>query len=339
MFQKSAKPVAKTLSSSSHKKRVREADAAMTPTPFSTSSSLVHLCRMVITTNLERYPPEAFGVCDGDEWETLVRLRHARTQPKRRWRSSGNHSSCAPGSLSSTSNHSTASSVENGGIDGTGRMVPAIADKIMIAIEICNPHLSDCETTDYLVWKDCVEYKFRRGTCSSRSGAALLMTRPTALLLPWPILIQNLQRYASRLVPLSSSTQSSCEDISEAIEALRTTPMNVTLLKDSGVGKIVKKAIKRVDVEHKEQLEGLLAIWMVMAQEDGVVSGDATMVKATSTKHDDASSKTTRTDLKLAATCQSWRHLFRVLWNRNEEIRTQQGKRMREIRNNVSGLL
>jgi TFIIS helical bundle-like domain len=283
------------------------------------STTLVDLCRIVITTNLERYPPEAFGVCDCDEWQAIVRLRHARTQPKRRW--------CGGGTTHGARSSCTqaASKGKNAGIDGTGRMVPAVSDKVIFAIEACNPHLSDSPVVDALVWKDCVEYKFRRGDCG-----ALLISRPIALYQPWPLFVQELQNHASHLVPSS-------ESMDEAIDALRRTPMNVALLKDSGVGKRVKKAIKHVGPNHKGQLESLLKSWMDMAANDGVFVG--ANLSNTSEKAPKQDETTTRADLALAETCHSWRHLFLALQQRNEEIRNSQGKRMREIRKNVRPIM
>lgn len=45
-------------------------------------SSLVSLCRSVVVANLERYPPETFGICDEEEWIAIVKLRHNSTRPK-----------------------------------------------------------------------------------------------------------------------------------------------------------------------------------------------------------------------------------------------------------------
>lgn len=283
-----AVPVQKAKQQQQH--RLKKAPASIAS--HHAKTSLVALCRAVVTTNLERYPPESFGICDPDEWQAIVRLRHASTQPKR-----------VIGAAVT-------------GLDGTGRLVPAVAEKLLHAIEECNPHLSDCPVADTLMWKDCVEYRFRRG-----AG----LTRPTALHLPWPLLVHELQVQANHLM---TSSASPTVDIQEVINILRAAPMNVALLKDSGVGKTVKKAIKKVDAEWKTQLEDLLSVWMEMAATDGVVSSN------TQTKHDD----TTQEDLELAETCHSWRQLFAVLKHRNEELRTTQGKRMREIRNNVCSL-
>jgi hypothetical protein len=270
-------------------------------TSHRSSTSLVDLCRSVIIANLERYPPDAFGICDPGEWQTIISLRHARTQPKK----------VMAGVLTSS-----------GGLDGTGRLVPAVSEKVLLAVEECNPHLADCKVTDTLLWKDCVEYRFRRGG----------LTRPVALQLPWPLLVEQLQTEANLLL----SSDASPSEIREAVDVLRRTPMNVSLLKDSGVGKIVKRAIKKatiVDAESKCKLEDLLSTWMEMAANSGVVS-HVTELPAQSpaaAKHDDAS----HDDLQVAETCRTWRQLFAALRDRNEEIRTTQGKRMREIRKNV----
>lgn len=112
--------------------------------------------------------------------------------------------------------------------------------------------------------------------------------------------------------------------------------MNVNLLKDSGVGKTVKKAIKKpmgLDAELKSDLNDILSSWMEMAETNGVVvNAKESSGKLPAAKQDDS----TMEDLQVAETCQTWRQLFAALQHRNEELRTTQGKRMREIRKNVS---
>lgn len=253
------------------------------------SAPLAELCRAVVSTNLERYPPESFGICDPDEWQAIVKFRHASTQPKQRV---------------------TAST----GLEG--RIVPAVAEKVLQAIEDCNPHLAECPVTDTLLWKDCVEYRYRRGC----------LTRPVALHLPWPLLVQELQGQANLLL----QSEVSSEEMRHAIDTLRRSPMNVSLLKDSQVGKTVKRVVKfstALNDNAKTELRDLLVSWMEMATSD---SADVDGAKK------DIRESFTQDDLNLAETCYSWRQLFAALHHRNDEIRSIQGKRMREIRKNVS---
>ena len=120
--------------------------------------------------------------------------------------------------------------------------------------------------------------------------------------------------------------------------------MNVALLRDSGVGKAVKKILKKMkgsckDAEIRGQLEELLNRWVDMAESSGVGSDagkggfDANGVVPTSAKKKALEQDI---DLRTAESCMSWRQLFARLKNRNEKVMQSQGKRMREKRQNVS---
>jgi hypothetical protein len=265
--------------------------AAEPLSPSRRVDSLVRLCRRVITEKLDRYPPEAFNICDLDEWQALVALRHQRTQPK------------------------NANKDVSGALDDSGRLVPAVSEKFISAVEECNEHLAECSVADELLWKDCVEFKF------SRSGIA----RPVAFMLPWPLLVDRIKKAAEVLL----DSESSPEIMQESIHILLMSPMNITLLKDSGAGKLVKKAVKRkkgLSDAFRQQLNDILESWISMAASNGVYVKMA--AKNASPTHED--------DLKLAESCQTWRQLFALLKDRHESIRSNQGKRMREIRKNVS---
>jgi len=263
--------------------------------PFPT---LVDLCRNVINSNLERYPPQAFGIVDPTEWQALVQLRCASTKPR----------------------HASAS----GGLDGTGRLVPAVSDKVLLALEESNPHFAECSVADDLLWKTCVNFKFQRGG----------LTRPPALNQPWPLLVAEVKDAADTLLS-PTATQPERQN---AVDRIRQSPMNVALLRDSGVGKSIKKAIKKLDRECSDtsirnQLEELLSSWRDMAASSGI---EMTGKTAASRSAANAPASENGSDLKLAERCQSWRQLFAVLKHRNEEVLSSQGKRMREKRQNVS---
>lgn len=263
--------------------------------PFPT---LVDLCRNVINSNLERYPPEAFGIIDPTEWQALVSLRCASTKPR----------------------HASAS----GGLDGTGRLVPAVSDKVLFALEASNLHFAECPVADDLLWKTCVNFKFQRGG----------LTRPPALNQPWPLLVAEVKGASDTLLS-PTATQPERQN---AVDQIRQSPMNVALLRDSGVGKSIKKVIKKLDREGSDtsirnQLEELLSSWRDMAASSGV---EMTGKTAAGRKAASAPASDNGSDLKLAERCQSWRQLFAVLKHRNEEVLSSQGKRMREKRQNVS---
>jgi hypothetical protein len=208
--------------------------------------SLIHLCRTVVTNNIERYAPESFQICDVYEWEEIIKLRYTLTQPKKVTL----HLLQSPSVASITSTaHSNGSSTGTD-LDGNGRLIPAISVKVIQSIEACNVHLADCTVTDTLVWKDCVEYRFKRNVG--------LHIRPPILFLPWPLLVQEIQHYTQILASLltddendndtnSSSYRSkpSIKDINIAIQKLQSTTWNIALLRDTGVGKVVKKVLKK----------------------------------------------------------------------------------------------
>lgn len=266
--------------------------------------TLVDLCRRVINANLERYPPESFGILGTQEWQALMKLRFASTRPK----------------------HAEA----GGGLDGTGRLVPCVSHKFLSDVEAANPEFADCPIVDDMLWKACVEFKFKRGG----------LTRPQALLLPWPLQIAELQQ-AVELLQKSSATR---EVQQSALLKLLSSPMNVALLRDSGVGKAVKKVLKKMkdvhkDAEIRSQLEALLKSWMDMAESSGVGSNggnggfDANGVVPANTRKKASEQEI---DLAMAESCKSWRLLFAGLKKRNEKVMLSQGKRMREKRQSVS---
>ena len=221
----------------SDKNEIGHSNSAGTTIP-----SLVFLCRTVVTINLERYTPESFRICDIYEWEEIIRLRHTMTQPQQ------NH------------HHHH----QNDSLDGNGRLLPAISEKVLLPIEECNEHLNDSIVADNLVWKDCVEYHFKRS-----------VIRPPILFVPWPILVQQIQTQCGQILssliimedvnndkrnmnsrnvrltnhttlpPKHSQQLPTLEEIANAIYILQTTTWNIELLRDTGIGKIIKRVLKQ----------------------------------------------------------------------------------------------
>lgn len=267
---------------------VAERDRKQRPVVNLASTTLVELCQTVIVNHLERFPAYAFSVCGEDEFEALIRLRHAKTAPKE----------------------------GTGGLDGTGRVAPAIGDRFMAEVEEANPHLADSELVDQLVWKDCVEYRFRTGG----------LTRAKALELPWPLLVERIQTAAARVV-------TSLEN-HDALHTLERSVMNVPLLQASAAGKTVKKALKvhklQAGTELYQRLQSLLDKWKTLAADSGVAVHDVAQSPSS------CQSSEEQQDLITAESCHSWRQLFAILQQREETRRSNQGKRMREIRKNLA---
>lgn len=285
-------------------------------TLHSPNETLEARCRSVISANLERYPANALGILSEEMWDSIVRERNIKTTP----------------------NGGT------GGLDGTGRLLPAIPDRFMTQVEESNPHFADSAVADRLVWSDCVEYRFRSGG----------LTRPAVLRMPWPVLVNKLKRSGDTLIELLSSNEPSerNQELFELhVQTLSDSPMNVSLLQASGVGKSVKKFIKTcakknsssLDVHTERitkgsqsavsplvQLEQTLQRWKQMAANSGV------QIQTSEKDMEDNKETDEQTDMRLAETCQSWRQLFVVLQQREEKRRAEQGERMRKIRSNLA---
>lgn len=292
----------------------------------SIKDSLQSRCRSVIAANLERYPPEAMGILasDVEAWECIVRERNEKTKP----------------------------STGTGGLDGTGRLLPAVSDRFLAEVEQHNPLFSASAVVDRLAWKDCVEYKFRSGG----------LTRPAALQYPWPVLVNKLKRSGEALIELLNAETPSDRNqelLERYTHVLSKSPMNVSLLQASGVGKSVKKFINScakerpssIDVNTQRpmrgsqqsakvkfslaplaQLEETLQKWKDMAANSGVHQ-----VSTNDRQDDDEdASFDDQEDLRRAESCHSWRELFSVLQHRETQRRTNQGARMREIRKNLA---
>lgn len=249
--------------------------------------TLADRCRVVIVNDLERYPPEAFSILELEEWNKLVQLKDERTRP-------------------------TKFRLSTPGLDGTGRLVPAVSHQFLDEIESKCPHFADSTIADTLLWRNCVEKKFRRGG----------LTRPASLLQPWPELVQAIKSAAETVLNKDVPDETK----SAAVNVLSETPMNVSLLRDSGAGKLVKKAIKRgtlTFIDH-QVLQQVLSSWMDIASRDQAATASST----NAANLDD--------DLAQAEQCVSWRQLFHALQRREEHVRNSQGKRMRAIRRELA---
>jgi hypothetical protein len=217
-------------------------------------------------------------------------------------------------------------------------MNPAIGEKFMSEVERANPHLSLSEITDKLVWKDIVEWKFRVGGLS----------RPRGLLYPWPVLESLAESCGQTLLSIAKMTFIDDESRTMVIRTVKEIcdmPMDVTLLKSSGIGKAVKKFVKaccsneslkifddpisssNIRETPRTKLEAVLNSWMAMAASSGVQMKDSddahlNLAADTSCLH----------DLAKARKCNFWRDLYVTLDKYDEERRSNQGARMRERR-------
>lgn len=305
----------------------------------SSKNTLVARCRSVVVANLERYPPVIFQMLAEADWEDIIRCKHHKTAPQK----------------------------GSGGLDGTGRRAPALSEKFIAEVEQENPHLAESQLSDELIWRDCVEFRFKQNG----------LTRPRGLLYPWPLLVKQAKDISDVFLDfrrkedeadknenqlmISGSEEST---LLEAAQTLREMPMNVALLKESGVGiriqKVVKKAkerkhksvFKRVKIPARSNaanptristnssdnsgkdneisvlklLDKLLQTWKDLAASKGIdVEASGDREALEQLKKDD-------TDLKRAEKCKSWRQLFATLKERAEQNRVNLGQKMRENR-------
>lgn len=265
-------------------------------------ASLTSLCRDTIVKNLERYNAEAFQILDESEWEYIIRRKHEVSRPKR----------------------------GKGGIDGTGRMNPVVSDKFLLEIETSLPHLGTSNVVDTLVWKDIVNFKFK--------------SRPTGLLYPCPVLESQLKASAETLLDCRKKGFMDEEDkrlVVQAIKVMSDSPMDIELLRSSGVGKTVQKFINAcakneklgLDKDSKLALESLLESWKMMASREGVAKN----------RNSEAEESESRPPLfgpsehmATVRMCRTWRELHSALKLYDQERRENQGARMRERRQRLN---
>jgi TFIIS helical bundle-like domain len=295
---------------------------------------LTTLCRACISLNLDRFPPEALGILNEEEWDSIVKLRHLKTTPQ----------------------------VGSGGLDGTGRLHPAVSEKVLLRVEQSNPHFRYSDIADRLLWKDIVEYKYRKG------GVA----RPKGLNYPWDVLVQQITEAGDALNAVLPPDENDSTVIDrkhvhdKAIEATRTldgTAMNLNLLKETGIGKTVKKFLKKVTrdpsssvkqfltteirfekdrssytVSHK--LEMVLQRWMDMASQNGVKieTGDKMTSKGQNILDNSTGAKDDDRFLQIAKQCRSWRDLYEQIKTFDDNRRSKQGEKMRERRDRLDSI-
>jgi hypothetical protein len=304
-------------------------EASKKTVPSSGPSLLSDLCRICIVSNLERYPPDAFGIIDEMEWDTIVKLRHMKSKPLK----------------------------GRGGLDGTGRLNPAVGEKFLSEIEVMNPQLQQSKMADSLIWKDIVEYRFKKGGLS----------RPSNLLAPWPVLIEQLEESGRALhaclvqQKLQQQQHLNQETALQAVKYLEESPMDLNLLKDSGIGKTVKKFLAKADetLDFLDQpyvfsrgkdirktprstLQATLNSWMDMAARSGVKmktdDGSPTTLLSPHSGGVNRGGSTLFVDLSAAKKCPTWRALYQTLKSHDEQRRCRQGEKMRERRQKLDSV-
>ena len=126
-----------------------------------------------------------------------------------------------------------------------------------------------------------------------------------------------------------------------AVKCVCESPMDITLLESTGIGKTVQKFIKyctknenkNFDESAIKSLMRRLEDWKQMARDCGVLMKE----KNTGTASEGLQTKTVQKgDLVIARECKSWRQLYVALKEADKERRENQGARMRERRERLN---
>jgi hypothetical protein len=199
------------------------------------------------------------------------------------------------------------------------------------------------------VWKDIVEYKFRK----------LGLSRPKHLLYPYPVLIQHLQESGRALNATLLQVEGNTSQAIQAIRFIEETPMDLLLLKDSGIGKTVKKFLhkssrldfldepyvfstgKDIRKTPRTTLQSTLQEWMNLAATQGVKMKNESSAErgpASSSSSSTNSNKSNSVDLSSTRKCTTWRELYQTLQVQDEERKCRQGEKMRERRQRLDSV-
>jgi len=292
--------------------------------------SLRSMCKQVIAKNLERYPAEGFCALEENQWDAIVKLKYQMTSPTVK---------------------SQGSSLSD------GRRNPLLSDKYIQEIEGKNPHLKHSQVSDELIWKDCTDFRFKKGGSS----------RPMIMDMPWNVQLRRMKKIATNLPLLLSEPQEEDDDeaggrhlslqtnkLQNYTAALISSPMSVPLLSESGIGKAVKKFIKECKKHESSlpsyfplintvannthdpgyggksflmQLEMLLENWKALASARGA--------DACSGRHRNTSKEQHLKDLEIVQQTSQWRDLFDALHEREQITIKSRGANMRKIRDNL----
>jgi hypothetical protein len=187
-----------------------------------------------------------------------------------------------------------------------------------------------------------VQQKFRLGGVS----------RPKGFTYPYPVLEARVKQAGNVLLDLIKFDAIDEEGKRSALKAINIIcelPMDISLLKSSGIGKAVKKFLKSCDAHERLQcfdepitnqniretprtkLDTVLQSWMSMAAKSGVKMKDDP--SADPSAADDCDQH-----LAAAKNCKSWRELYIALKEYDEKRRSNQGARMRERRQRLDSV-
>ena len=318
-----------------------------------TFESLASRCRRLIAQNIDRYPADSIGTLPEIEWEAVVKMKYEMTKPK----------------IKQQQQQQQQQKTGSKNVLSDGRSKPLFTEKFIKEIEDKNEHLRKSIVIDELVWRDCVNYKFKTPT-----------SRPMIFKEPWPKSVKRLKLIGEELLvkvdvfndhdnneasPSSLQVRSSADAsrqtgrIKKIIHELENTPMSVPLLKESEIGKVLRKVIKRMPesntnlAEISTKFEYLLQSWKDIAKANGVAITNSNTTSNRGSTSTNFASKSSNPqilpssisgksrftsdeqhaeDVKTVKNCRQWRDIYQALHEREQKIIKTQGAKMRKIR-------
>mmetsp|Transcript_14441 Transcript_14441/g.16571 ORF Transcript_14441/g.16571 Transcript_14441/m.16571 type:complete len:449 (+) Transcript_14441:31-1377(+) len=293
-------------------------------------ASLEERCSVVVALHLENYPPEMIGYLDQDAWNSIIKLKFNKTNPK----------------------------------EGK-RRTAAITKHYLVAVETENPHLAESTVADKLVWKDLCEFQFPQDGVSRSKG--LLFPWPIfveRIKRAGRELLEILQVENDGGTDISVTSK-----VERAIQLLVESAMNVALLKKSGIGKTIKKFVKHASklescekmkflfqkrqvtsvkpsllssgfqsnsISIIEQAEKLVETWKETAANSGVAITQNNVQYDNQRTLKPPHSNTDNSDCRDLEHCESHCHNWRALYNTLDRLeskrRKKQGERLRQRR-------
>mmetsp|Transcript_2235 Transcript_2235/g.2683 ORF Transcript_2235/g.2683 Transcript_2235/m.2683 type:complete len:434 (-) Transcript_2235:599-1900(-) len=278
--------------------------------------SLATKCMKTIATNIERYPAETLGsiLCEM-EWENVVRLKYQMTAPQYQIQKR-----------------------VGSNLLSDGRKFPVLNEKFIKDFEERNPHLAKSNVIDDLVWKDNVDFKFRKGGHS----------RPALFNEPWQMQIRKLKSISEELTGLveDDNIENSKQVIRRILKELKVTPMTVDLLSQTGIGKVLKKTIRKIRQSQAvqetspgilTQFEFLLDQWKQVAgfSNSNTNEKNNESLACILGKRKETSDARHRKDVNTIKECDQWRDMYDALVKREQNLRNAHGEKMRKIRENL----
>ena len=302
------------------------------PEPPKSCPKLTTLCCNTIASNMHRYDPSSFNGLPEPQWEDIITTLHLKSPsycfksyyPWEKYRS---------------------------------LHTPILAPKFIMELEASNPFLSSSMKVDELVWRDCVNFTYPKGT---RPSISIMLWKD------WVVALKELgEEFPTFCQKGSKSPFFRVARLKEILDILNRTPMNNALLSETGIGNSIRAFIDRCNsivpkgqniedctlpeffpnVWDKTHIEWDITPNGYSSDEDG--KSDATpplsileQLELVLQQWDKMELETGRgasvielelyrKDIEMMQECHSWRELYKALSTRREEMtkKTRETKR------------